>query len=385
MPLHSHQPRSALFKLKHPGLTSLFASLLLPRTADMGSLLADSSSTSFPSLLNTSPSCKSPSTRPQVSQPRRYPRVLSDVPSASRMRQRISEAFGSSNNIIYTDGPGVPDSSLSLPDTTVAFQSRTPPPRPSPLSSSPTTRTARRPRIPSSLPPSSPPCSSDSSSANGDDHETEEPACVSPHHRKTNPDLQDPYGLLRGQQIFSRLRRRHRRQKKNVVAAAVSIVTPCPRPRPRNNALGQLENLSPMTPRANSSTGRTPDPKSKFHLLPSSRLEPTHQGRPHHHDHPEGDGQGGRGGGGGGGESGNSSDPRGGASDALSDLLARLPRRKRQLQQQNSRRTSVPATKPAGEKVREKRKTKKKRASDEASHLKGEVRVVRNTVDIFLS
>jgi len=325
-----------------------------------GHLLVDSSTNSFGCSLNTSPLNKSPSTRPQVSRTRHAP---SDVPSASKMKQRISEAFGSSKNVIYSyQDPisGVPETSI-VPLRSSSLLTAPAPAARSLLSSSPSkaaARRRRRSRIPSSLPPSSPPSS-------GID-ETEEPAFHLHRHSTRNLEPEDPlFGLLRGNQIFSRLRRHHPPQK--IVGGPPS-------------ALGRLENLSPITPCAytstNVSSGRASDP------FTFSRVGRTCRG-----DRDEG------------GQQENCPDPGAseGDSETLSGLLARLPRArrqpKRQRQRQDCRATSTsvdvsttiePPDKTAVEKERGKQR-RKKRAGNEASHLKGEDRVVRNTVHNFSS
>ena len=343
-------------------------------------LPVDASTNSFGSFLNTSPINKSPSTRPHVSRNRYAP---SDVPSASKMKQRISEAFRSSKNIIYSDQVpdlGVPGSSLPARNNDTVDLQQTRAPWPSFLlaahrslrSSSPSKRATGS--IPSSLPPSSPPAPSSSGSG-----ETEEPARFPHRATKRKYEPEDPFGLLRGQQVFSRLRRRHRRRHRrhhNAVGA--------PPRNPRNPlGLGPLENLSPLTPcahsNATSTSGRAPASDSDFRLFPPSSAEPAHRGhRDRSHpengngNHPDPDGNGGSGG-------------ASGSDARLSDLLARLPRGRRPLLQQNSRGTSVsttiepPKAKAVGVNRREKQ-WKKKRAGDEASHLRGEDRVVRNSV-----
>lgn len=326
-------------------------------------LVVDSSTSSVAWFLSTSPSNKSPSTRPRVSRNHYAP---SDVPSASKMKQRISEAFGSSKNIIYNDqdsDPGVPETSFPAQNNNpvdlqnIALGSLSLLAPPTLLSYSPRKCAVRRRGISSSLPSSSPP-----SSSGGD--EIEGPAHLSLHGTRKS-ESEDLYGLLRGQEKFSQFRRRHRhRRQKNTVDA--------------RNTLGWLENLSPMTPCANSgiSSGQTP----YFSLLPHSSLQLTRRG---HGDRNQPDGDGGRGG------DGNMPDPDGSSgagSDTLSDLLARLPRGRRPLQRQDSHGTSFSTTveppKTAGEKKRGQQR-KKKRAGDEGSHLKGEDRVVRNAIYIL--
>ena len=320
-----------------------------------GHLLVDSSTSSLGWLLNTSPLNKSPSTRPQVSRNRHAP---SDVPSASKMKQRISEAFGSSKNIIYSDqhpGSGVPETSIPAENIQQRLAPRSSSlliARGSLLSSSPSRAAVRRHRIPSSLPPSSPPFSSCVD-------ETEGPASNPYRHGTRNPRPEDPYGLLRGHQRFTRHRRRHPPQK-NACAP--------------HNALRWLDDLSPMTPSACGSVSSRETPGSR--LFAHSRSKPAHRGH-------------GPGGDGGQGGSGNRSDPdaSGGSPETLSGLLARLPRGRRlplrQRQRQHNRATSVSTTtepsKTAVEKERGQQR-RQKRAGDEASHLEGEDRVVRNTV-----
>ena len=316
-----------------------------------GHLLVDASTSPFGWFLNTSPFNNSPSTRPQVSRTRYAP---SDVPSASEMKQRISEAFGSSKNIMYSDqdrvpNPGVPETSILVPFN---LQQSLAPYCSSLLPSSPSKAAAGRRRIPSSLPPSSPPSSS------GID-ETEEPP-FDPHRpstRKLKPG--DPYGLLRGNKKFSRLRRRHPPQK---------IVRGPP------TALVRLEDLSPITPCTH--TGSSGRSSRAFTLFAHSKIEPTHG------SHREGGGQQGR--------KENCPDPDAdaskGDSETLSGLLARLPRARRQpqRQRQDSRATSMSVSttleplKTAVEKERGKQR-RKRRVGDEASHLKGEDRVVGET------
>lgn len=343
-------------------------------------VLVDSSPSSFGCLLDTSPLNKNLSTRLQVSRNRYGP---SDVPSVSKMKQRISEAFGSSKNIIYSDqhpDPGVPETSLPLYPQQSLSPSSFLDPRRSLLSSSPNKRAAGRRYIPSSLPPSSPP----NPSSSGDD-ETEEPACF-PYRdmRRNSYQPGDPYGLLCGHQKFSRLRRHRRRQK---LAA----------PRKRVLALVLLENLSPTTPCANSNS-------SPGQQHPGASYAPAqrgHHGERNGHPAPGGLGDGRQGHGGNRNVNGNTPDPDGsgggdvsGASESLSDLLARLPRRARGRwplprqddQDKDSRATSIltePA-KTAGEKKKRREKQQQKRAGDETSHLTGEDRVVRTAGIKFL-
>ena len=329
-------------------------------------VLVDSSTSSFGCPLNMSPLNKTLSTRSQVSRNRYY--GPSGVPSASKMKQRISEAFGSGKNILYSDQhphPGVPETSLPAQCSSSPLD----PPRSLVSSSpSPSKRATGRRRIPSSLPPSSPPPPSSSG-----DGETEEPACFP--HRDTRKiyEPEDPYGLLRGHQKFTRLRRHRRRQK-------IAVAAP-----PKRIALGCLENLSPATPCANSNA--SPGQRLDSRFFPGARYGKR--------NHPDGGADGGRQGDHGGNRNGNGNTPdpdgNGGAavsvsgpSETLSDLLARLPRgrgrRPLLRQDQESRATSVLTTaepsKTAGEKKR-KEQQKKKRADNEASHLKGDDRVVR--------
>jgi hypothetical protein len=352
---HDHSPPLISLISPYPLLTSstnlVWLVWLLSCTAAQmsmrGHLLLDPSTSAFGSFLNTSPLNKSPSTRPQVSRTRYPP---SDVPSASKMKQRISEAFGSSKNIIYSHQ----DPNSGVPETSIVPLQQNLVPCPAPyLSSSPSKAAARRRRcrIPSSLPPSSP------LSSSGVD-ETEEPAFDPHRHSTSNLEPEDPYGLLRGNKKFSRLRRRHPPQ---------SIIGGPP------GALGQLENLSPITPCAHTSTsvssGRTSGPFTSF------RVEPTY------HNYRDG-----------GAQQGYCPDPDAGegVSETLSGLLARLPRARRQpqRQRQDSRATSTSVSttiEPAKTAVKKERgkQRRKKTAGDEASHLKGEDRAVRNTVYNF--
>lgn len=360
--------------LNPPSLVCLAPPSWFRLTAQMsmrGHLVVDSSTSSIGWFLNTSPLNKSPSTRPQLSRSRYAP---SDVPSASKMKQRISEAFGSSKNIIYSDqnpDPGVPETPIPVQHNIniVPLQQSLVPhtsslltaPR-SLLSSSPSNAAARRRLIPSPLPPSSPPSSS------GVD-ETEEPAFHLHRHSTRNIETNDQYGLLRGHQKFSRLRRRHPPQKK--VGGTPS-------------ALQRLDNLSPITPCAHttstnvSSGGGSSGFTSFAH---SRRSEPTHQ-----QGHRDGGGQQGR--------KRKFSDPdvSEGDSETLSGLLARLPRGRRQLQRQwqgscatyMSESTTLEPPQTAVEKERGKRRRKTK-AGDEASHLKGQDRVVRQYSDSIFS
>ena len=341
-----------------------------------GHLLVDASTSSHGWVLNTSPLNKSPSTRPQMSRSRYAP---SDVPSVSGMKQRISEAFGSSKNIIYSDQdsyPGVPETSIPVHHHNIVplqlQQSLVPrssslltAPR-SLLENSPSKAAARRRLIPSPLPPSSPPSSS------GVD-ETEGHALDLHRHSTRNFKIEDQYGLLRGNQKFSRLRRRHAPQKKNVGGPP--------------GVLGRLENLSPITPcvHTTSTTVSSGKGSGDFTLFAHSRveIEPTHRG------YRDGGGQQGRK------ENYHDPDTSEGDSETLSGLLARLPRGRRRPQRQrrdspatDDTDTSVSTTleppKTAVEKERGKQR-RKIRAADEASHLKGQDRVVRqysNTVFI---
>lgn len=312
-----------------------------------GHLLVDSSTSSFGCFLNTSPFNKSPSTRPQVYRTR-Y--ALSDVPSASEMKQRISEAFGSSKNIMYSDRDRDPNP--GVPETSILVQHNYNLQRSSLLPSSPSKAAARRRRIPSSLPPSSPPSSSGIDETEGPPFDPHRPST-----RKLKPG--DQYGLLRGNKEFSRLRRRHPPQK---------LLGPPP------TALVRLEDLSPITPCTH--TGSSGRSSRAFTLFAHSRIEPTHG------SHRDGGGQQGR--------KENCPSPDAdaseGDSETLSDLLARLPRARRQpqRQRQDSRATSMSVSttleppKTAVEKERGKQR-RKRRVGDEASHLKGEDRVVRET------
>ncbi len=332
-----------------------------------GHLLVDSSTSSLGCLLNTSPLNKSPSTRPQMPRSRYAP---SGVPSASKMKQRISEAFGSSKNIIYSDPdpyPGVSETSIPVRHNNIVPLQQSLVPRSSSLltaphsllESSPSKAAARRRLIPSPLPPSSPPSSS------GVD-ETEGHAFDLHRHSTRNLETEDKYGLLRGHQKFSRLRRRHPPQK--TVGGPPS-------------ALGRLENLSPITPRVHTTSTSVSSGKGSgdFTLFAGSRVEPTHRG------HRDGGGQQGR--------KGNCHDldASEGDSETLSGLLARLPRGRRHPQRQRqdspapatggtgtdtSISTTLEPPKTAVEKERGKQRTKT-RAADEASHLKGQDRVVR--------
>jgi hypothetical protein len=322
-------------------------------------LPVDSTTSPIAWVLNTSTlNNKSPSARPQVSRTRYAP---SDVPSASKMKQRISEVFGSSKNIVYSGQapyPGVPETSIPAHDNNILTLQQTLPRRYSSLltarrsllSSSPSKAAARRRRrrVRSSLPPSSPPSSS------GID-ETEDRASKPRHRGARNPEPEDPYGLLRGHHKFSRLRHGHPPQK--------DLGAP-------RSSLGCLENLSPLTPCANNGLGSGGTSRSK--LFARSSLELTLEAT--HHAYRDRGGNGNR-------------PASGGGSETLSGLLIRLPRGRRQphRQRQDSCATSVSTTieppKTAAEKQERGKQRKKKRAGDEASHLKGQVRVVRNTIN----
>ena len=323
-----------------------------------GHLLVDSSTSSIGWFLNTSPLNKSSSTRPQLSRSRHAP---SDVPSASKMKQRISEAFGSSKNIIYSDqdlDPGVPETPIPLQQSLVPRSSSLLTAPRSLLSSSPSNAAARRRLIASPFPPSSPPSSS------GVD-ETEEPAFHLYRHSTRNIETEDQYGLLRGHKKFSRLRRHHPLQK-NVGG------TP--------SALERLDNLSPITPCANTaslnvSSGRRSSGFTSFAY--SRRSEPTHRG------HRDGGGQQGRK------RKFPDPDTSEGDSETLSALLARLPRGRRQQRQSScatymseSTTFETPQTAVGKERGKQRRKIK---AGDEASHLKGQDRVVRQYSDSIFS